>query len=99
MDERTALQVRLLLERCAARGSDIVRALDERFHLLYPLRQRQIQANTLRQVADMLAHTSVKQLQGGHTPLDVKNAVERWLREQAVHLDNQTDDEPTTTQA
>lgn len=49
-------------------------------------RRRRLQADTLVQAADLLHQATVKQLNGGHTPLDTKNAIEAWLRQQAAEL-------------
>lgn len=86
MTEDEANRVRLVLARCDTNGTDRVRALKDLGLLTSAAERRNIQAGTLRQAADLLDQTTVRQLTRSNTSLDTKVATARWLRQQADEL-------------
>lgn len=90
VDLKNELQIRASLARSAARGADPIRALDELGYLLYPGKQRKLQADTLRQTADLLDQLTVKHLpavKAPLTPLDTKRVTAEWLRLMAEEME------------
>lgn len=89
-DQKTELAIRASLARSQARGADPVRALDELGYLLYPDKQRKLQADTLRMMADLLDQLTVKHLpavKAPLTPLDTKRVTAVWLRLMAEEME------------
>jgi hypothetical protein len=88
VDEGTAALVRRALLKCADKGTDPVRALDELGYLHYAEKMRETMAHTLMDAARMLDESTVQQVAGGRqrapsSPLDMKRQVVDWLQRQA----------------
>lgn len=89
VDLKNELAIRASLARSQARGADPIRALDELGFLLYPDKQRKLQADTLLQAADLLDQLTVKHLpavKAPLTPLDTKRVTAVWLRLMAQEM-------------
>lgn len=92
IDPASADELRLLLLRCAQRGSDPIRALDERGWALYPARLRRIRADFLRQLIETVRTATPTELGGGHVPatgMDMRNGIIAAMERMAAQLEEE----------
>lgn len=88
-DPKTIARAREIITRAHHKSFCPARQLEDQGLLWYPEKQRKVQADTLRQAADMLGETPVDRLPGGRVTsvLDARNAIMNWLRVQADELE------------